>query len=91
LNKARYFEPEEIEAYERWIETNPSGYVFTVKGADSKLHRSGCFHIEVYPGDKGRGCPKVAGTQSAVRQWIKANGYTISRCQSCYRHQTREG
>jgi hypothetical protein len=91
LNDAIYFQPEEIDAFARWMESHPSGYVFTVKGSRSLLHKSGCFHIEVYPGDKGRGCPKVAGTQTDVRQWVKENGYTISRCQSCSRQQTREG
>jgi len=65
------------------VDNHPSGYVFTLKGSRSLLHKSGCSHIEVYPGDKGKGSPKVAGTQAEVRRWVAENGYTISRCNSC--------
>lgn len=79
------FAPEEVDDFKAWVDRHPSGYVFTLKGADyGVMHDAPCSHIEVRYGDKGKGSAKVCARRVAeLRRWAQANGYRVRWCDTC--------
>lgn len=73
------------DAYQRWLEAYPSGYVInTHRGFNRNymvLHRAGCWTISRYTamarkgGFAERDYIKVcAGTESALMEWVRLHG-----------------
>jgi hypothetical protein len=85
MEEVTVFAPEEVDGFKRWVDHHPSGYVFTLKGADyGVLHDAACSHIEVLPGDKGKGSAKVCARRIPdLRRWANTSGYRVRWCDTC--------